>query len=224
MMANQFKHSTKVGPNVSYIVNYVNELRHLYGQDAEVLCGYEAECLGFTLYHQLQAHGIPCIVMAPTTVMKEGAKRIKTDKKDAAQLAKALAFRSYRSVHIPTAEDEHVKEYIRMRTDHKVDLKKIKQQLLTFCLRHDFCYTEGRNNWTQKHVRWLHSLNPDGLYAEILTEYLLTYEKLVDQIERYDARIEQLGQSDSYQEKVSRLSCFIGIKTLTTLCHCDRNR
>ena len=42
MMANQFKHSTKVGPNVSYIVNYVNEVRGLYGQYAEVLCGYEA--------------------------------------------------------------------------------------------------------------------------------------------------------------------------------------
>ncbi|WP_105152270.1 IS110 family transposase [Streptococcus suis] len=217
MMANQFKHSTKVGPNVSYIVNYVNELRRLYGQDAEVLCGYEAGCLGFTLYHQLQAHGIPCIVMAPTTVMKEGSKRVKTDKKDAAQLAKALAFRSYQPVHIPTAEDEQVKEYIRMRTDHKVALKKIKQQILAFCLRHDFRYTEGSSNWTQKHVRWLRSLNPDGLYAEILTEYLLTYEKLVVQIERYDARIEQLGQSDSYQEKVSRLSCFIGIKTLTAL-------
>ncbi|MEG3330414.1 IS110 family transposase, partial [Streptococcus suis] len=73
--------------NVSYIVNYVNELRRLYGQDAEVLCGYEAGCFGFTLYHQLQAHGLPCIVMAPTTVMKEGSKRVKTDKKDAAQLA-----------------------------------------------------------------------------------------------------------------------------------------
>ncbi|HEM5927872.1 TPA: transposase, partial [Streptococcus suis] len=129
MMTNQFKHSTKVGPNVSYIVNYVNELRRLYGQDAEVLCGYEAGCLGFTLYHQLQAHGLPCIVMAPTTVMKEGSKRVKTDKKDAAQLAKALAFRSYRPVHIPTVEDEQVKEYIRMRTDHKVALKKIKQQI-----------------------------------------------------------------------------------------------
>ncbi|MEG3301266.1 IS110 family transposase, partial [Streptococcus suis] len=68
--------------------------------------------------------------------------------------------------------DEQVKEYIRMRTDHKVALKKIKQQILAFCLRHDFCYTEGSSNWTQKHVRWLRSLNPDGLYAEILTEYL----------------------------------------------------
>ncbi|WP_417158906.1 IS110 family transposase [Streptococcus suis] len=217
MMANQFKHSTKVGPNVSYIVNYVNELRRLYGQDVEVLCGYEAGCLGFTLYHQLQAHGIPCIVMAPTTVMKEGSKRVKTDKKDAAQLTKALAFHSYRPVHISTVEDEQVKEYICMRTDHKVALKKIKQQILAFCLRHDFRYTEGSSNWTQKHVRWLCPLNPDGLYAEILTEYLLTYEKLVDQIERYDARIEQLGQSDSYQEKVSQLFCFIGIKTLTAL-------
>ncbi|MFX3979239.1 IS110 family transposase, partial [Streptococcus suis] len=91
----------------------------------------------------------------------------------------------------------------------------IKQQILSFCLRHEFRYTEASSNWTQKHVRWLRSLNPDGHYAEILTEYLLTYEKLVDQIDRYDARIEQLGQSDSSQEKVSRLSCFIGIKTLT---------
>ncbi|HFU3729185.1 TPA: hypothetical protein ACGO7Y_000879 [Streptococcus suis] len=119
-------------------------------------------------------------MMAPTTVMKKGAKHVKTDKKDAAQLAKALAFRSYRPVHIPTAEDEQVKGYIRMRTDHKVALKKIKQQILAFCLRHDFRYSEGRNNWTQKHVRWFHSLNLEGLYAEILTEYLLTYEKLVD--------------------------------------------
>ncbi|MFX3725037.1 IS110 family transposase, partial [Streptococcus suis] len=76
--------------------------RSLYGKDAEVLCGYEAGCLGFTLYHQLQAHWIPCIVMAPTTVMKEGSKRVKTDKKDAAQLAKALSYSSYRNVHIPT--------------------------------------------------------------------------------------------------------------------------
>ncbi|MFX4014699.1 IS110 family transposase, partial [Streptococcus suis] len=76
---------------------------------------YESGCLGFTLYQQLQSHGIPCIVMEPTTVMKEGSKRVKTDKKYAAQLAKALAFRSYRPVQITTDEDEQVKDYISMR-------------------------------------------------------------------------------------------------------------
>lgn len=217
MMANQVKHEVKIGANVNYVVNYVQELRKLYGQDAEVLCGYEAGCLGFSLYHQLQAHDIPCVVIAPTTMMIEGRKRVKTDKKDAAQIAKALAFRGYQSVHIPTDEDEQVKEYIRMRTDHKLALKKVKQQILAFCLRHDHRYTEGTSNWTQKHLRWLRSLNTEGLYAEILTEYLLTYDMLVDKIERFDQRIEELAQEEDYHEKVSKLSCFIGIKTITAL-------
>lgn len=217
MMANQVKHEFKVEANATYVVNYVDELRQLYGQDTEVLCGYEAGCLGFTLYHQLHSKGIPCVVMAPTTMMTEGRKRVKTDKKDTAQIAKALAFRSYQPVHVPTSEDEQVKEYIRMRSDHKLALKKIKQQILAFCLRHDYRYTEGRNNWTQKHVRWLHSLAPEGLYTEILTEYLLTYERLVDQIERYDQRIEELAHREAYQEQVAKLSCFIGVKTLTAL-------
>ncbi|MGQ7429830.1 transposase, partial [Streptococcus suis] len=60
-------------------------------------------------------------------------------------------------------------------------------------------------------------LHPDGLYADILPAYLLPYAKFVDHIARSASRIEHLGQSDSYQEKVSRLSCFIGIKTLTAL-------
>ena len=33
-------------------------------------------------------------------------------------------------------EVEQTKEYIRMRCDHKLALKKIKQQILAFCLRH----------------------------------------------------------------------------------------
>lgn len=138
MMANQVKHELKVEANDMYVVNYVDELRQLYGQDTEVLCGYEEGCLGFTLYHQLQSKGIPSVVMAPTTMMTEGRKRVKTDKKDTDQIAKTLAFRSYQTVHVPTAEDEQVKEYIRMRSDHKLALKKIKQQILAFCLRYDY--------------------------------------------------------------------------------------
>ncbi|MFC5631060.1 IS110 family transposase, partial [Streptococcus caledonicus] len=92
-----------------------------------------------------------------------------------------------------------------MRTDHQLSLKKIKQQILAFCLRHEFRYTDGASHWTQKHVKWLQSLQPVGLYAEILTEYFLSYEKLVDQIERFDNRIEQLSLGDSDQEKVAKL-------------------
>jgi transposase len=35
------------------IVAYVHRLREKYGQETRIVCGYEAGCLGYTLYHQL---------------------------------------------------------------------------------------------------------------------------------------------------------------------------
>ena len=67
-----------------------------------------------------------------------------------------------------------------MRDDHKLALKKVKQQILSFCLRHNYRFDGTTNYWTQAHLKWLRSLKPDGLYAEILQEYLLTYDNLTD--------------------------------------------
>ena len=46
-------------------------------------------------------------------------QEIKTDKRDAAKVAKCLAYHSAKTVYIPTEEDNAVKEYIRMRDDEK---------------------------------------------------------------------------------------------------------
>lgn len=58
---------------------------------------------------------------------------------------------------------------------------------------------------------------PEGLYQEILTEYLVTYDQLTDKLERLDQRIEELASKEDYQENVSHLSCFLGVKTQTAL-------
>lgn len=131
----------------------------------------------------------------------KGKKKIKTDKRDARNIAKCLAHRDYSPVHIPTEQDEQVKEYIRMRTDHKLALKKIKQQILAFCLRHNLRY-EGKSHWTAAHVSWLKSLKPEALYEEILKEYLLTFENLTNKIERLDKRIAELATTEEYSENV----------------------
>ena len=159
-----------------------------------------------------------CIILAPTTMSKPtGKKKVKTDKRDAALIARCLAHHDYSPVHIPTEQDEQVKEYIRMRQDHKLALKKIKQQILAFCLRHNYRYDTTKSHWTQTHLSWLHSLKPEGLYQEILTEYLTTYDQLTDKLERLDKRIEELASKEEYQEKVRHLSCFLGVKTQTAL-------
>jgi transposase len=147
----------------------------------------------------------------------QGKKKVKTDKRDAALIARCLAHHDFSAVHIPTAKDEQIKEYIRMRNDHKSDLKKTKQRIISFCLRHGYRYEYGTNYWTQKHVSWLRSLKPDGLYQETLEEYLLTYDNLTNKIERLDKRIEELASDEDYKDKVHNLTCFLGIKTHTAL-------
>lgn len=199
------------------VLKYLDFLRTIYGNDANFVCGYEAGCLGYTLYHQLTSHNVNCVILAPTTMLEQrGKKRIKTDKRDAEIIGRCLAQHNYSPVHIPTAKDEETKEYLRMRDDHKLSLKKIKQQILAFCLRHNYRY-EGKSNWTAVHIEWLKSLNPEALYKEILDEYLLTYTTLSDKIERMDKRIAELANQDEYKEAVGKLSCFIGIKTHTAL-------
>ena len=55
------------------------------------------------------------------------------------------------------------------------------------------------------------------IYKEILDEYLLTYTILTDKLNRLDQRIEELASEEEYKEPVSKLTCFLGIKTHTAL-------
>lgn len=212
------EYSQKIEGNCKKVLNYLEAMRFHYGDDAVFICGYEAGCLGFTLYRQLTEHNVKCIILAPTTMaVPAGGKKIKTDKRDAAIIARCLAHHDYSPVHVPTEKDEQVKDYIRMRDDHKLALKKIKQQILAFCLKHNLRYDATKNYWTQAHVRWLRSQKPGGLFQEILEEYLATYDKLTDILERLDRRIEELSHDKDYEEKVHKLTCFIGIKTHTAM-------
>lgn len=211
------KYHQKTDPDFKKVLKYLEFLRTIYGDDAKFVYGYEAGCLGYTLYHQLTSHDVDCKILAPTTMLEQRSrKRIKTDKRDAEIIARCLAQHNYSPVHIPTAKDEETKEFLRMRDDHKLALKKVKQQILAFCLRHNYRY-DGNSHWTAAHLKWLKALNPEALYKEILDEYLLTYQTLSDKLERLDKRIEELASQNEYKEAVNKLCCFIGVKTHTAL-------
>ncbi|HIW42305.1 MAG TPA: IS110 family transposase [Candidatus Mediterraneibacter vanvlietii] len=212
--------SAPVEVNADYkqILKYLDSVRRILGKDCQFLCGYEAGSLGYTLYRQLREHHVDCVILAPTTIPEtRGKKKLKNDKRDSGNIAKALAYRTYSPVHIPSPQDEEVKEYIRMRSDHKIALKKVKQQILSFCLRHGYRYTATRHYWTQEHMKWLRSLPAEGVYKDILEEYMGTFTYLSDKIKRLDQKIEEFAQKEEYQEPVKKLCCFIGIKTLTAL-------
>jgi len=207
----------RVAPDYKEIILFIEQLKQRLGSSDkyDIECGYEAGCLGYTLYNQLTEAGIKCVILAPTTMFTEQGQRIKTDKRDAKLIADCLAYGGYHPVYVPTDSDVSVKEYIRMRDDHKVAWKKVKQQIGAFCLRHGHQY-EG-TKWTKAHIRWLRNLKLSAMLQETLDEYMSTYEMLEEKIIRYDQRIEEIASQKEYQENVQRLGCFLGIKTHTAL-------
>ena len=207
----------QVTPDYKNVILFIENLKQKLGSKDtyDIECGYEAGCLGYSLYNQLTGAGVKCVILAPTTMLTEQGQRIKTDTRDAHLIAQCLSYGGYRPVYIPTEQDDSVKEYLRMRDDHKKVLKKIKQQIGMFCMRHGYNY-EG-TKWTMAHLKWLKKLELTPMYQETLDEYLATYEEQTAKIERFDARIEEIASQAEYAEKVKELGCFLGIKTHTAL-------
>lgn len=207
----------KVTPDYKNILNFIYQLKLKLGLNDtyDIECGYEAGCLGYSLYNQLTAAGVKCVILAPTTMLTQQGRRIKTDPRDALMIAQCLSYGGYHPVYIPTENDNSVKEYLRMRDDHKIALKKIKQQINAFCLRHGYHYDGTK--WTVAHLRWLKHLELSPMYREVLDEYMASYEEQEAKIERFDTRIEEIASQTEYADKVKRLGCFLGIRTHTAL-------
>lgn len=204
-------------PEYREILKYMDRIRKQRNEDCRFVCGYEAGCLGYSLHNQLRAHGVDCVILAPSTMPQKKGKRIKTDPRDAEKIAKCLAFHLYSPVYVPDAEDDAVKEYIRMRDDANTDLKRTKQQIIAFCTRHGFSF-EGKTYWTQTHLKWLETLAFENtLYKEVLQEYFRLYYTLTEKVDIYDIRIKELSHTERYEEKVRKLCCFKGIATHTAL-------
>lgn len=206
-------------PKVCNIVKYCNAIRKEYGSDCEITTGYEAGSLGFKLKREIEEAGIKCIILAPSSIPGtelNRRRRKKTDKRDAEAIAKCLINQDYSEVYTPDEEDEAVRDYIRMREDHKKQLKVIKQQIGAFCRRHGYHY-EGGNYWTNKHLKWIMALPIEGVLKEVLDDYLLSYETVSSRLDIMDGRIEEIAETDKYRDGVHKLTCFKGIKTLTAL-------
>jgi transposase len=209
---------TEVEPNYKKVIMYMQQVEKKVGEECEFQCGYEAGSLGYSLYHKLTENGYECVILAPSTMPMTKRRSIKTDKRDAISIAKCMAYNTYSPVYVPIEEDNAVKEYIRMRDDVKVTHKSIKQQVLSFCLRHGKQYQEGRSYWTQRHLDWLGKQEFDNdVLQETYQEYLTLYRQTTDKIKMFDNRIEELSQRERYREDVGKLKCLIGVKTHTAL-------
>ena len=86
-----------------------------------VLACYEAGPCGFARQRQLQAEGLRCQVIAPALIPRRPGDRVKTDRRDARQLAELLRAELRTVVHPPTPDQEAVRDLCRARADAVAD-------------------------------------------------------------------------------------------------------
>jgi transposase len=208
---------TKISPDVKLIEKFIDNTKKKINMDIDVLTGYEAGCLGYSLYWQLKEKGIACDILAPTTMLRSAKNKVvKNDRRDARMIASNLANQSYKAVYVPTDHDVEVKEYIRMMNDFKDEEKRLKQHINAFVLRLGHKY-EGKSRWIPAHINWLKGLTLDSMYREILDEYLSQLEVLETKIARFQNKLEELSHEERYEDKIGQLRCLKGIDTTAAM-------
>ena len=211
-----------VKAETSSVLSYLKNVeKHFVNDDVLFVCGYEAGPTGFSLCRDLQKKDISCVVMAPSSLATSpDAKKRKTDKIDARQLALHLAHNSYKAVHVITPEMEAIKELTRTRASALKAQKRAKQNLLSFLLRKGMVYPFGgrARYWTQQFFSWLKTLefsNPVERYS--FEEYLSEVNHQISRIKRLDDKIAELAEDPLIKDDVKKLCCFSGISTLTAV-------
>ena len=186
-------------------------------KEGDVLAAYEAGCFGFGLYHQLTDLGVAPLLAAPGLIPRKPSDHLKTDRRDARTLAFALRAGQLTAVHVPTHQDESVRDYLRMCEDMRDDLRKCKQRILHLLLRRGIRYEQG-GPWTVKHKNWLATLDlGNPLDRQTLDSYLARLQELESTCSQLACEVESIAQEDRYRDAVRTLSAFKGIKTLIAL-------
>jgi len=110
---------------------------------------YEAGPCGYGIQRHLSAHGHECVVVAPSLIPKRAGDRVKTDRRDAASLARLHRAGELTAVWVPDAGHEAIRDLVRARLDAVHALRRARQQLSGFLLRQVCHY--GRPAWTKLH-------------------------------------------------------------------------
>jgi transposase len=124
---------------------------------------------------------------------------VKTDRRDADQLARLMRTGELTRVYVPSVEDEAIRDLSRAREDAVSDLKAAKFRLQAFLLRQDIRYT-GRATWSPAHLRWLSEVVCATPAQQIV------FQEYVRAVTEHTERLQRLEQELKEQVTAWRLN------------------
>jgi transposase len=188
--------------------------RRVGGRDRDVQFVYEAGPCGFWIYRRLRRKGFRCMVVSPSLTPRRSGDRIKTDKRDALNLAQLASGGQLTAIYVPDEHDEAIRDLVRAREDSVCVQRQARQRLQALLLRNEIRYA-GKTPWSAGHRRWVASIKlPDPAQQ-------IAFEEYVQSIEEADARLKRLAQviavqleSWRWKPLVDALQAFRGIESI----------
>jgi transposase len=176
---------------------------------------YEAGPTGYGLYRQLIAMGHQCTVVAPSLIPRRPGDRVKTNRRDATQLARLLRAGELTAVWVPDEAHEAVREMVRAREAAVDDLRRKRQSISSMMLRYGRSYT-GKKTWGARHRQWLQAQRFDHPAQQlVLLEMTHATQHAAERLERIDAALVEFLPTWSLAPMVEALQALRGVQLVT---------
>ncbi|HSX79324.1 MAG TPA: IS110 family transposase, partial [Candidatus Saccharimonadia bacterium] len=187
-------------------------IRQLQSKSPQLVFVYEAGPCGYWLYRSLMKKGDVCWVVAPSLIPKKAGDRVKTDRRDARQLARLMRSGDLTPVYVPAVDDEAIRDLSRAREETLRDLKAAQLRLNAFVLRHAIRST-GRANWSPAHLRWLsEGLCPTPAPQIVLQAYVQTVTEQTARFQRLEQELHEQGHTWRFAPVVEALQALRGVQ------------
>jgi transposase len=181
-----------------------------------VLYAYEAGGCGYGLHRQLTRLGHDCVVVAPSKIPRVVNDRVKNDRRDAVSLARLLRADELSPVWVPDEGHEAMRDLVRARHAAAEDLRKVRQRIQAFLLRHERRY-EG-SPWKKMHAVWLGRQQFDHPAQQIAFQgYLSGAAHVVARRDELEGQIRELLAGWSLRPTVDALQSLRGIALITAV-------
>jgi transposase len=148
-------------------------------------------------------------------VPRQPGERVKTDRRDADQLARLFRAGELTGIYVPNPQDEAVRDLIRARYQVQKQQHRARQQLKMFLLRQNIRYA-GTKPWTAAHLRFLATVRLP--YAEqqfVFQEMVNVITEAGQRLERYEQEIAAVVENWRWAPVVKALMSLRGVALLT---------
>jgi transposase len=187
-------------------------IRQLHSKAKHLVFVYEAGPCGYWLYRYLSKKGYVCWVVAPSLIPKKAGDRVKTDRRDAVQLARFMRSGDRTPVYVPTVDDEAIRDRCRAREAAIADLKTATFRLKAFWLRHDSRDT-GQATWGPAHLRWLSEVVcPTPAQPMVFQEDVRAVTEHTERLQRLEQELQAHVKSWRLNPVVEALQALRGVQ------------